>query len=293
MTGTPSARASSASSPPDGRDDAPGAEHAGGLVAGQRLLGVARVARAEHRRVGRRPRRQPVGARRSGSGREAWSPRIARASAPPIAEPPMPATTRPPGLSHGVEAGRLDLPQRVAQVLGDRQRRRSSRSARVDRARSPRGRAWSGASGHRSSAASPRRSLTAPSPQRRRRARRRRGRVGPPTAAHRRRPVADDVAVADPRPGATMQSRSRSRADLAPSGRPPLDARARADRRRRRARRATRRARPPLDAAAALRAPRRATRAPSIAPTASPARSARALDPRVHVPSRMSKVPCR
>ena len=43
--------------------DALGAERAGGLVAGERLLGVARVARAQHHRVGRRPRRQPVGAR--------------------------------------------------------------------------------------------------------------------------------------------------------------------------------------------------------------------------------------
>src|SRR5215217_8418860 len=33
-------------------------------------------------------------------GREAWSPSAAFASAPPIAEPPMPATTRPPGESH-------------------------------------------------------------------------------------------------------------------------------------------------------------------------------------------------
>src|SRR4051812_39060718 len=34
------------------------------------------------------------------SGREAWSPRIARASSPLIAEPPIPATMMPPGLSH-------------------------------------------------------------------------------------------------------------------------------------------------------------------------------------------------
>src|SRR4051794_33891369 len=33
------------------------------------------------------------------SGREAWSPRIERASSPPIAEPPMPAMMMPPGLS--------------------------------------------------------------------------------------------------------------------------------------------------------------------------------------------------
>ena len=38
---------------------------------------------------------------------------------PPIAEPPMPATTRPPGQSLGVEVGRLHAPQRVAQVLGE------------------------------------------------------------------------------------------------------------------------------------------------------------------------------
>ncbi len=50
-------------------------------------------------------------------GREAWSPSAARASAPPIAEPPMPATTSPPGVSVGM-IGRLHPPQRVAQVLG-------------------------------------------------------------------------------------------------------------------------------------------------------------------------------
>ena len=33
----------------------------------------------------------------------------------------MPATTRPPGESHGSRSRRLDLPQRVAQVLGDRE----------------------------------------------------------------------------------------------------------------------------------------------------------------------------
>ena len=38
----------------------------------------------------------------------------------------MPATTRPPGVSHGSQARRLDLPQRVAQVLGDARGRRSS-----------------------------------------------------------------------------------------------------------------------------------------------------------------------
>src|SRR5436190_5523247 len=34
-------------------------------------------------------------------GREAVSPSAARASSPPIAEPPIPAMTRPPGLSQG------------------------------------------------------------------------------------------------------------------------------------------------------------------------------------------------
>ena len=123
-------------------DDAAGAEHAGGLVAGERLLGVARVARAQHRRVGRRPGRQPVGraARRSGArrGRRA----TARASAPPIAEPPMPATTRPPGLSQRLEAGGLDLPQRVAQVLG--QREDVVDAGRTRRRAATRARAWCG-----------------------------------------------------------------------------------------------------------------------------------------------------
>src|SRR4051794_23704962 len=35
-------------------------------------------------------------------GREAVSPRAARARAPPMADPPMPATTRPAGLSHSL-----------------------------------------------------------------------------------------------------------------------------------------------------------------------------------------------
>ena len=38
-----------------------------------------------------------------------------------MAEPPMPATTRPSGRVPWLQAGRLDLPQRVAQVLGDRE----------------------------------------------------------------------------------------------------------------------------------------------------------------------------
>ena len=77
------------------------AERAGGLVGGQRLLGVARVARAQHGRVRRRPRRAARSRGRATIGREARSPSAARASAPPIAEPPMPATTRPPGESWG------------------------------------------------------------------------------------------------------------------------------------------------------------------------------------------------
>ena len=77
------------------------AERAGGLVAGERLLGVARVAtrtarwcRASSTAAGRR--RAP-----RGSAARRVSPSAARASAPPMAEPPMPATTRPSGLSHG------------------------------------------------------------------------------------------------------------------------------------------------------------------------------------------------
>ena len=68
ITGTPSARAASASLPPVVADDPPGAERAGGLVDRQRLLGVARVARAQHRRVGRRPR---AAARSRGRARSA------------------------------------------------------------------------------------------------------------------------------------------------------------------------------------------------------------------------------
>ena len=64
--------------PPAGRGDDPGrAERAGGLVAGEGLLGVARVAAAQHGRVGRGPGRQLVAARQADRPRHAVAQRRA------------------------------------------------------------------------------------------------------------------------------------------------------------------------------------------------------------------------
>ena len=57
---TPSARAASASAPARRRDDRPRAERLGRLIDRERLLGVPRVAAAQHGRVRRGPRRQVV-----------------------------------------------------------------------------------------------------------------------------------------------------------------------------------------------------------------------------------------
>ena len=98
--------------------DARRAERPGGLVAGERLLGVARVGGAQDRRVGRRPGRQAVACARRGSaarrGRRG-SRAPARRRSP---EPPMPATIRPARRVPRLQLRGLDLPQRVAQVLG-------------------------------------------------------------------------------------------------------------------------------------------------------------------------------
>ena len=63
-----------------------------------------------------------------------------------MAEPPMPATTRPSGESQRLQAGRLDLPQRVAQVLGNGEdvgrAGRSDRPGRSSRGRARAARCW-------------------------------------------------------------------------------------------------------------------------------------------------------
>ena len=104
MTGTPSARACSASCAARRHDDAPGAERSR----------RPRKRRASPRccpsttRTGRSCRASSTAAGRrratTAIGREAWSPSAARARPPPIAEPPMPATTRPPGESHSLQS---------------------------------------------------------------------------------------------------------------------------------------------------------------------------------------------
>ena len=62
-------------------DDPPRAEGSRGLVAGERLLGVARVRGAQDGRVGRRPRRQAVGAGREDRARRVVAEHRARQQA--------------------------------------------------------------------------------------------------------------------------------------------------------------------------------------------------------------------
>ena len=101
-------------------DDAVGAEHPGRLVAGERLLGVARVRRAQHGGVRLRPGRQAVRARGEDRARGL------------IAERRLGERAADRGAAHARDdqaAGRvpllesrgLDLPLRVAHVLGDRE----------------------------------------------------------------------------------------------------------------------------------------------------------------------------
>ncbi len=109
----------------------------GGLVAGERLLGVARVGGAQHRRVGRRPRRQPVGprgqerprgvcrrarparARRRSPSRPCRRRPGRRASPTPRVRPTRPSTARRAGArgSRGCPSsmvGRVDRRDRLA-----------------------------------------------------------------------------------------------------------------------------------------------------------------------------------
>ena len=140
ITGTPSARAMLGELAAGRDDDARGAERAR----------PPRSRRASPRccpsssRTGRScPASSTAAGRRRGRRRSAataWSPSAARASAPPIAEPPMPATTRPAGRVPRL-AGSPTRPAtaRRAGARGSRGRRRAGRTCRPRR--SPRGRA--------------------------------------------------------------------------------------------------------------------------------------------------------
>ena len=98
-------------------DDAARAERARGLVAGERLLGVARVRGAEDRRVGRRPRRQPVLAGGQDRARRVVAEHRARQHATD-ARAAHPGDDQPAGRVPRRQLRGLDLPLRVAQVLG-------------------------------------------------------------------------------------------------------------------------------------------------------------------------------
>ena len=108
ITGTPSARASSASLPPVVSDHAPRAGRAGGLEAGERLLGVARVARAQRPALsGPVHDSQRVAAHRR--DRRAWRGRRARRRRGRRRSPSRPCRTRPArrARSRALDAGRL------------------------------------------------------------------------------------------------------------------------------------------------------------------------------------------
>ena len=155
---------------------------------GERLLGVARVARAQHGRVGRRPRRQPVVAREHDRARRAVAERRARERAADR-RAAHPGDHQPAWRVVWLEAGRLDAPQRVAQVLGQSQdvaelaagvdfRDRVTGQAQASCSKSDRSRlgaARQGRYGHRPQACCPHRSR----PPRRARRRPRYGTVAP------------------------------------------------------------------------------------------------------------------
>ncbi len=101
-------------------DDAPRAQHAGGLEAREGLLGVAGVARAEDGHVLGGPGRQRVPADAEHRARCLVAedrPRQAPADAGPAHAGDDQAARAVPA----AHAGRLGLPHRIAQVLGDRQ----------------------------------------------------------------------------------------------------------------------------------------------------------------------------
>jgi hypothetical protein len=98
--------------PTGGGDDPPRPERAGGLVDGQRLLGVARVARAKHHAVRRGPGGQGVAPREDDRARGAVAQGLAgqRAPDPGPSHPGHDQTSRS---IVRLEVGRLDPPQRV------------------------------------------------------------------------------------------------------------------------------------------------------------------------------------
>ena len=98
-------------------DDPPCAECAGGLVGGERLLGIARVARAQNRCVRSRPRRQPVVARQHDRSRGA----IAEGGARKLTSDRRsahPGDHQTAGRIVWLKARGLDAPEGVAQLVG-------------------------------------------------------------------------------------------------------------------------------------------------------------------------------
>ena len=114
-----------------GRDDPPSAERSRGVVYGQRLLGVAGVARAQDRGVRRGPCREGVPASdhdRSGGpvpeGRPGQRPANRRAA--------HSGHDQPAGGVFGLEVRRLDSPERVAQLIGHSRTSSTCRDASTD-----------------------------------------------------------------------------------------------------------------------------------------------------------------
>ena len=121
--------------PAGGHHRAPRTEGARRLVAGERLLGVAGVARQQHHRVRRGPRRQPVRPGHEDRARGVIAQRGPRQGATD-GRAPHPGDDQPGGGVPVLHDRRLRPPQRVAQVLGQRRARRRAgrrrRSARCD-----------------------------------------------------------------------------------------------------------------------------------------------------------------
>ena len=113
-----------------GRGVAARADGLGGGEAGERLLGVARVARAEDRAVGRGPGGQLVVAEDQHRHRHGVAHRGAREH-PADRGAAHAADDQPAGVL-GLEPGRLDPPERVAQVIREREHV-VELTARVDR----------------------------------------------------------------------------------------------------------------------------------------------------------------
>ena len=226
---TPSARACSASVPPGSRRRA--ARRSRRRPRSRRASPRSRrVARAEHGRV-RVVQAAARTRRRQDRARGLVAEDRAR-ERPPIAEPPMPATTRPPGCPTA-QVRRLGLPQRVAQVLGSASTSAEQPVGSACSMLAGRGSVWgSSVCIVLKSAAAPGGRSVAPASGRRRPAVERR-RPPPTVVALAEHGAAADVrAVADRAPGARIAAAHRQpRADPAPRRAPPsADDRARADR---------------------------------------------------------------